>query len=84
VQSVAVLGCNLAWPGRDDKYQFNLRVTIIITRIGQLWKRQVKKKFLQLQQTGADKLLPGSEEEKLRFKKIQSCFAEQFDKVFPR
>ena len=42
-----------------------------------------KKEISPTSSNGTDKLLQGSEEEKLRFKKIQSCFAEQFDKVFP-
>jgi len=42
-----------------------------------------KKEISTTPTNGAGKLLPGLEEEKLRFKKIQSCFAEQFDKVFP-
>src|SRR6186713_1419303 len=42
-----------------------------------------KKGISPISANGADKLLLGSEEEKVQFKKIQSCFAEQFDKVFP-
>jgi hypothetical protein len=42
-----------------------------------------KKGISAVPTNGADKLLPELEEEKLQFKKIQSCFAEQFDKAFP-
>jgi hypothetical protein len=42
-----------------------------------------KKEISQSPANGVDKLLPELEEEKIQFKKIQSCFAEQFDKAFP-
>ena len=37
-----------------------------------------KKEISQSPANGVDKLLPELEEEKIQFKKIQSCFAEQF------
>jgi hypothetical protein len=42
-----------------------------------------KKKISAAPTNGAEQLLSDLEEEKLKFKKIQSCFAEQFDKAFP-
>src|SRR6187455_3839074 len=42
-----------------------------------------KKKIFAAPTNGAGKLLSALEKEKVQFKKIQSCFAEQFDKVFP-
>ena len=44
--------------------------------------KAIKKKEIS-PTNGAEKLLSGLEEEKSQFKKIQSCFAEQFDKAFP-
>jgi hypothetical protein len=44
--------------------------------------KAIKKKEIS-PTNGSEKLLSGLEEEKLQFKKIQSCFAEQFDKAFP-
>ena len=46
--------------------------------------KAIKKEEISADPTnGAEKLLSILEEEKLQFKKIQSCFAEQFDKAFP-
>src|SRR5678810_689817 len=44
--------------------------------------KAIKKKGIS-PTNGAEKLLSELEKEKLQFKKIQSCFAEQFDKAFP-
>ena len=42
-----------------------------------------KKEVAALPSNGVDQVLAELEREKLEFKKIQSCFAEQFDKAFP-